>query len=58
MANLSIAIMGAGSVGCYLGGRLVASDQPVTLIARSHVRETLQQHGLRVSDFSCSESYR
>lgn len=50
MANLSIAIMGAGSVGCYLGGRLVASDQPVTMIVRSHVRETLQQHGLRVSD--------
>jgi 2-dehydropantoate 2-reductase len=57
MANLSIAIMGAGSVGCYLGGRLVASDQPVTLIARSHVRETLQQHGLRVSDLYGTDHY-
>ena len=43
--------MGAGSVGCYLGGCLAAAGVEVRLIGRPRVLEALRLHGLTVSDF-------
>ena len=45
---LSIAVMGAGSVGCYFGALLARAGHQVTLIGRpSHV-QAIAQHGLRL----------
>jgi 2-dehydropantoate 2-reductase len=46
-----VCIYGAGSIGCYVGGRLMASGARVQLIARRSVGEQLQTHGLHVSDY-------
>jgi 2-dehydropantoate 2-reductase len=42
--------MGAGSVGCYVGGCLQAAGVPVDFVGRSRVLNGLRQHGLRVTD--------
>ena len=44
-------VMGAGSVGCYLGGCLAASGVDVSFIGRPRVLNPLREHGLTVSDF-------
>ena len=43
-------ILGAGAIGCYVGGRLLAAGQQVTLVGRPRVLEPLAQGGLQVSD--------
>lgn len=44
----TIAVMGAGAVGCFFGGRLARAGRKVTLIARpDHVR-AIAQHGLQM----------
>lgn len=43
-------VMGAGSIGCYLGGCLQAAGADVVLIGRPAVLQRLAAHGLRVSD--------
>jgi 2-dehydropantoate 2-reductase len=49
----SIAIFGAGAVGCYLGGKLAANtDSPVTLIGRPALVAAVQEHGLVVREQS------
>jgi 2-dehydropantoate 2-reductase len=48
--NPSIAIAGAGSVGCYVGGCLAAAGRRVTLLLRAPLAEAIAAHGLRVSD--------
>jgi len=42
--------MGAGSVGCLVGGSLQHAGVPVTLVGRPRVLQALQAHGLRVTD--------
>lgn len=49
MRRTRVAIMGAGSVGCHLGGWLAASAD-VTLIGRAPVMDAIGEHGLTVSD--------
>lgn len=45
---MTIAVMGAGAVGCYFGGLLARAGHNVTLIARpAHVEAIATQHGLR-----------
>ena len=44
--------MGAGSVGCFLGGAWQAAGCKVTLIGREHVRAEIAEHGLTVSDLT------
>jgi len=46
----TIAIAGAGSIGCYVGGCLALAGRKVILLARSRIEETLRNDGLRVSD--------
>lgn len=43
-------VMGAGAVGCYLGGRLAAAGHTVTLIGRPRVLDLLRAQGLTVTD--------
>lgn len=47
----SIAIVGAGSIGCYLGGCLVSAGCNTILVGRERIRKQLTEHGLRVSDW-------
>lgn len=47
----SICIAGAGSIGCFVGGMLRSAGQPVSLLARARVIESINQHGLRVTSF-------
>lgn len=47
----SICIYGAGSVGCYIGGRLAATGTTVTFIGRERLRDELSRHGLCLSDY-------
>lgn len=46
-----ICIYGAGSIGCYIGGRLAATGTPVTFIGRARVQDELSRHGLHLTDY-------
>jgi 2-dehydropantoate 2-reductase len=52
MANRDtrIAIAGAGSIGCYVGGCLALAERQVILLARPRIEDALRQGGLQVSD--------
>lgn len=45
-----ICIYGAGSIGCYLGGRLLATGSRVTFVGRRRMRDTVLTHGLTCTD--------
>ena len=47
-----IAVLGAGSVGCFIGGCWQAAGLPVTFIGRPAIAEDIRTHGLTVSDFT------
>ncbi|MBL8297702.1 MAG: 2-dehydropantoate 2-reductase [Rhodanobacteraceae bacterium] len=51
-----MAVMGAGSIGCYVGGRLAAAGADVVLIGRQRLAGELAVHGLRLSDYHGVES--
>src|SRR5262249_55000537 len=42
----TIAVMGAGAVGCYFGGMLARAGAPVTLVGRSHHVDAMARSGL------------
>ena len=44
----SIAVVGAGSVGCFFGARLAAAGNRVILIGRAEHVDAMRAHGLRV----------
>jgi 2-dehydropantoate 2-reductase len=43
-------VLGAGVIGCYVGGRLAAAGQAVTLVGRPRPTEAMALQGLTVSD--------
>ena len=45
-----VLVMGAGSVGCFVGGLLQAAGAAVRFVARPRVLAELRQHGLWLSD--------
>lgn len=47
----TICIYGAGAVGCYIGGRLLAGGADVALIGRERIGAELRAHGLALSDY-------
>ena len=49
-ASPRIAVLGAGLIGVYVGGRLAAAGADVTLIGRPRVMDELREHGLRITD--------
>lgn len=48
-ADLTIGVMGAGSVGCYLGGLLAASGRAVRFVGRPRIEEEVRTHGLTIT---------
>lgn len=44
----TVAVMGAGAVGCYFGGMLARAGAPVTLIARPLHVDAITRSGLRI----------
>lgn len=51
MTKLSVAIFGAGSIGCYLGGQLAHGGVHVTFIGRERFKHDLEAKGLRLTHF-------
>jgi 2-dehydropantoate 2-reductase len=47
-----IAILGAGSVGCFIGGCWQAAGLPVSFIGRPKIAHDIREHGLTLSDYS------
>jgi len=47
-----VAIVGAGSVGCFIGGCWQAAGLPVTFIGRQKFAEDIRANGLTLSDYS------
>ena len=48
-SSSGITIVGAGSIGCYIGGWL-GTQVPVRLVGRERVRDMLAEHGLELTD--------
>src|SRR4051794_32226279 len=49
---MRIGVLGAGAIGCYLGGRLQAAGHDVVLVGRPRVGEELAKHGLVLTDYT------
>lgn len=49
--TVTIAIAGAGSIGCFVGGMYAAAGREITLLARPRVIDEINAHGLRLSSF-------
>lgn len=45
-----VGVMGAGSIGCYLGGLLATQGHRVVLLGRPRVMDELSRHGLALED--------
>ena len=52
MAADSIAVLGAGSVGCFIGGCWQSAGLPVTFVGRPKIAHDVREHGLTLSDYS------
>src|ERR1700761_9745630 len=46
-----VGVAGAGSIGCFVGGMLVASGRKVALLARPRVIGEIKANGLRLTSF-------
>ncbi|WP_394833358.1 2-dehydropantoate 2-reductase [Pendulispora rubella] len=46
-----ICVFGAGSIGCYVGGRLRAAGGSVSFIGRERLGRELREHGLHLTDY-------
>ena len=46
-----ICIYGAGSIGCYVGGRLAATGSKVTFVGRARLGDEIRRHGLHLTDW-------
>ncbi|MGH3723377.1 MAG: 2-dehydropantoate 2-reductase [Mycobacterium sp.] len=49
---MRIAVAGAGSIGCYLGGRLQLAGHDLVYIGRAGLGRSIADNGLRVSDYT------
>ncbi len=45
-----VLVMGAGAVGCWIGGCLQAAGVPVVFVGRPRVLDGLRAHGLKLTD--------
>jgi 2-dehydropantoate 2-reductase len=46
-----ICIYGAGSIGCYIGGRLLAAGSEVSFVGRARMGEQLRSRGIALSHY-------
>jgi 2-dehydropantoate 2-reductase len=51
ISNRPIAVAGAGSIGCFVGGMLAVGGHRVALLARPRVIRDIEGHGLRLTSF-------
>ena len=51
MAADRVAVLGAGSVGCFIGGCWQAAGLPVIFIGRPRIAHDIAANGLTVSDY-------
>lgn len=49
---MKIAILGAGSVGCFVGGAWAAAGLPVSFVGRERIGREIAQNGLTLTDHS------
>ncbi len=54
-ASAKIAVLGAGLIGVYVGGRLAAAGADVALIGRPRVLDDLRANGLRLTDLHSAD---
>jgi 2-dehydropantoate 2-reductase len=47
---MKIGVVGAGAIGCWVGGRLAAADEDVVFLGRERTKRDLEEHGLTVLD--------
>lgn len=52
MAGPRLAVLGAGSIGCYVGGAWAAAGLSVTFIGRERLAAEITRHGLTVGDYT------
>ena len=52
VAGDRIAVLGAGSVGCFIGGCWAAAGLPVTFIGRPKIGRDILEHGLTLTDYT------
>ena len=53
---MNYVVMGAGAIGCYVGGRLAWAGHSVHFVGRPKVLAMLRQHGLTVTDLDGFQS--
>jgi 2-dehydropantoate 2-reductase len=51
-AGPNISVLGAGSIGCFIGGAWQSAGLPVTFIGRPRLSQDIDRHGLTISDYS------
>jgi 2-dehydropantoate 2-reductase len=51
IADSTIGVAGAGSIGCFVGGLCAAAGRKVALLARPRVIQEIEQNGLRLTSF-------
>ena len=47
-----IAVLGAGSIGCFIGGAWQSAGLPVTFVGHRKIARDVDEHGLTVTDYS------
>lgn len=52
MAAARIAILGAGSIGCFIGGAWAAAGLPVSFIGRPRFAKDIRDQGLTLTDYA------
>lgn len=48
---MTVCVYGAGSIGCYVGGRLASGGADVVLVGRERMAAEVAEHGLRLTDW-------
>lgn len=54
---VTVGVLGAGSIGCWVGGRLAAGGADVVLIGRPRLLDAVGRHGLTVGDADADHAH-
>jgi 2-dehydropantoate 2-reductase len=54
---MKVAIVGAGAIGCWIGGRFAAAGHEVSVLARGGTLEALRTSGLRLTEAGETQSW-
>lgn len=55
--NFSFAVLGSGSIGTYIGCRLSAAGNTVTLYGRERIGNELETFGAKITDYTDKEIF-